>query len=204
VKYQCDSWDDDGAHFTYKFTAYTEFIGYSKATLYMSCADTNDMDVYVVVRKLDTNGRALLHTNIPIEDLPSGSQHTGIPNTNIFKYVGPNGRLRASHRKVAQEPDLTPEESTLLYPADIWHPHDLEEKVPPGTIVPLEIALWPSGMIFQAGEALRIEVKGHEVTLPEFPALDRVPENLNRGKHAIYSGPEFPSSIILPLVGDNR
>jgi predicted acyl esterase len=201
VNYRSDSWDDDGAHFTYKFSTYTELIGYSKVSLYMSCADADDMDVYVIIRKLDAQGRPLLNINIPLEDLPPGTKETDIPDLNIFKYVGPNGRLRASHRQVMpRDPELSAEQSQVLYPAEIWHPHDDEVKICPGDIVCLEIPLWPSGIIFQAGESMRLEVKGHEVTLPEFPALDRVPTNLNRGRHVVYCGKEYPSSIVLPLV----
>ncbi|KAL4808584.1 alpha/beta-hydrolase [Aspergillus unguis] len=197
--YQSESWDE-GAGFTYKFNTCTELVGFSRATLYMSCADTDDMDVYVMIRKLDANGRPLLHMNIPLESFPPRTKDSDVPDTNIFKYVGPNGRLRASHRKTAQDPALTPEQSKVLYPADVWHPHDSEDKVSPGTIVRLEIPLWPSGMIFQAGEALRLEIKGRDGILPEFPALDRVPTNLNRGRHVVHCGPEHPSSIIVPLV----
>ena len=200
VEYCSDSWDVDGAHFSYKFSSYTELIGYSKVVLYMSCADTDEMDVYVIIRKLDAEGNALLHLNIPLEYLPAGTKESNVPNINIFKYSGPNGRLRASLRKFeAHEPGLTAEQSRVLYPAEIWHTFQDEEKVTPGEIVRLEIPLWPSGMIFNAGESMRLEVKGHEVTLPEFPALDRVPTNLNRGMHIIHSGKDYPSCLIVPL-----
>lgn len=199
TKYLSDSWDDDGVHFTHRFDTNTELIGFSKVTLYMSCTDTNDMDVYVILRKLDKSGQALLHLNIPLEDFPDGTKESDIPHVNIFRYVGPNGRLRASHRETRPDPNLTAEQSASLYPADVWHPHDSEEKILPGTVIRLDIALWPGGMIFQNGESIRLEIKGHEVTLPEFPALDRVPKNLNRGWHVLHSGGEYASSIVLPL-----
>ena len=200
MEYLSDSWDDDGAHFSYQFNDCTELIGFSKVRLYMSCSDTNDMDVYVILRKLDKDGHPLLHVNIPLEDLPSGTTEEDVPNVNIFKYVGPNGRLRASHRRLEKDPNLSVEQSLKLFPADVWHPHDREDKIPPGEVVCLEIALWPGGIVFQAGESIRLEIKGHEVTLPEFPALDRVPTNLNRGHHLVHSGSDYPSSILLPLV----
>lgn len=199
-KYLSDSWDDDGTHFSHKFNDYAELIGFSKVKLYMSCLDTDDMDVYVVLRKLDKDGHPLLHINIPLQSLPAGTTEKDVPDVNIFKYVGPNGRLRASHRRLEQNSYPSREQSLMLSPADVWHPHDREEKIPPGQVVCLEIPFWPGGIIFQAGESVRLEIKGHEVTLPEFPALDRVPTNLNRGYHMIYSGPDYPSSIVLPLA----
>lgn len=199
TKYLSNSWDDDGAQFSYKFTQYTELIGFPKVTLFMACSDTDDMDVYVVLRKLDAEGKPLLHINVPLQDLPKGTTAEDVPNVNIFKYVGPNGRLRASHRRTEAEPSLSRDQSSMISPANVWHPHDREEKIKPGEIVRLEIALWPGGVIFEAGESIRLEIKGHEVTLPEFPALDRVPTNLNQGYHVVHSGSEHQSSIVLPL-----
>ena len=164
TKYLSDSWNDDGAHFSHKFSIYTELIGFSKLKLNMSCDDTDDMDVYVVLRKLDKDGRPLLHMNIPLESLPPGTTEEEGPHVNIFKYVGPNGRLRASHRRLEQDPRLSREQSLMLSPADVWHPHDCEEKILPGHVVCLEIPIWPGGIIFNAGESIRLEIKGHEVT----------------------------------------
>jgi hypothetical protein len=191
-------------HFVHKFTDYTELIGFSQVKLYMSCAEADDLDVYVILRKLDADGRPLMHINIPLESLPEGTVAADIPDLNIFKYLGPNGRLRASHRRLSADPGVTEEQSSLLTPALAWHSHEYEDKIPPGQIVCLDIPLWPSGIIFDRGESIRLEIKGHEVTLPEFPALHRVPENLNRGRHIVYSGPEYPSSIVLSLAsGDS-
>ncbi|KAI1610764.1 Alpha/Beta hydrolase protein [Exophiala viscosa] len=200
ISYRSDSWDDDGVHFVHKFSTCTELIGYSQVKLYMSCAETNDLDVYVICRKLDANGQPLMQVNIPLEALPAGITAEDVPNLNIFKYLGPNGRLRASHRQVGADPNLSEEQTAMLAPAVAWHPHDSEDKTLPGQIVCLDIPLWPAGIIFEAGESIRLEIKGHEVTLPEFPALDRVPGNLNRGKHIVYTGPEYPSSIVLSLA----
>lgn len=200
IDYQSDSWDDDGVHFVHRLDAYTELIGFGQVKLYMSCADTDDLDVYVMLRKLDANGQPLMHVNIPLQSLPTGTVASDVPDLNIFKYLGPNGRLRVSHRQVSTDPSLSTEQTSMLAPATAWHSHEAEEKIPPGQIVCLEIPLWPSGIIFEAGESIRLEVKGHEVTLPEFPALDRVPQNRNRGRHVVYSGPEHPSSITLSLA----
>jgi predicted acyl esterase len=203
ITYVSDSWDDDGAHFVHKFNSYTELIGYSQVRLYMSCTETNDMDVYVICRKLDASGQPLMQINIPLEALPAGTTAEDVPNLNIFKYLGPNGRLRASHRELSTDPTLNKKQTAMLAPAVAWHPHYKEDKITPGQIVCLDIPLWPSGIIFESGESIRLEIKGHEVTLPEFPALDRVPGNLNRGKHVVHTGPEHPSLIVLSLASGN-
>jgi hypothetical protein len=105
VSYQSDSWDDEGAHFNWTFEQPTELIGSSQEVLYMSCDGLDDMDLYVILRKLDTDGNALLNFNIPFEHHPAGVTEKDISGVNIYKYVGPNGRLRASKRTTAGEPD---------------------------------------------------------------------------------------------------
>jgi hypothetical protein len=41
-------------------------------------------DVYVVIRKLDRDGKALWHQNIPMKDLPPGTIAADIPNENVW------------------------------------------------------------------------------------------------------------------------
>ena len=89
LSYQSDSWDDDGAHFVHTFTSYTELIGFSQAKLYMSCADADDLDVYVICRKLDAQGRPLMQLNIPLAALPAGTTADAVPDLNIFQIPGP-------------------------------------------------------------------------------------------------------------------
>ncbi|GES65607.1 alpha/beta-hydrolase [Aspergillus terreus] len=51
--------------FVLYFQEYTEIAGYAKVVLWMSCAEKNDLDVGVVVRKLDSTGRPLMSLNYP-------------------------------------------------------------------------------------------------------------------------------------------
>lgn len=201
TSYQSDSWDDNGVHFTWTFDKYTELVGYSKATIYVSTKDSDDMDVYVVIRKLDSAGNLLVNYNIPLKDMPPGTTESDIPNENLHKHVGPQGRLRASLRKVlAEDPGIPVEARHKRSPAEVYHPYDTEEKIPPGEVVELQISLWPTGIVFHPGETLRFEVKGHESNYPEFQPLYRKPTNLNRGKHSLYTGGNYKSRLLLPLI----
>lgn len=200
ISYQSDSWDDDGAHFTLTFTEPTELIGTSQAKLFMSCSDLDDMDVYIILRKLDKDGKPLLNYNIPFEFQRYGTTAEDIPDENIYKYVGPSGRLRASKRATAEEPDILESRKGNREPTELFFPHDKFEKIPLGRIVELRIPIWPGGIYFDEGESLRLEVKGHDPILPEYPPLRRSLKNLNEGRHMIHTGRDFQSSIILPLT----
>ncbi|KAL4790764.1 Alpha/Beta hydrolase protein [Aspergillus venezuelensis] len=145
ASYQSGSWGDDGAHFNLTFTEPTELIGSSQAVLYMSCADLNDMDVYIIFRNLDKEGTALLHFNIPFEHQLPNITKNNIPNVNIYKYVGPSGRLRASKRvgATSDEPEIAQNRRCNREPTELFFPHDREEKVVPGEVVELRIPIWP-------------------------------------------------------------
>jgi hypothetical protein len=167
----------------------------------MSCADLDDMDVYVIIRKLDRLGNALLSYNIPFEHQKPGTTVDMIPDENIYKYVGPSGRLRASKRAATtEEPDMLESRKGNQEPTELFFPHDKSEKVPPSQVVELKIPIWAGGIVFEEGESLRLEIKGHDPILPEFPALRKGPKNLNRGQHMVYTGGNFLSTLIIPLT----
>lgn len=190
---------EDRSTFRFTFDKYTELCGFSKVRIYMSTDDQDDMDVFIVIKKLDRQGRILTHQNIPMEDLPQGTTLEDIPHENYWQYVGPNGRLRASHRAVDKEKGYDPAKLSLLSQAYVYHPHDREEKIEPGRIVELEIMLWPGGMVFDKGEAMSLQVMGHVPIIPEFAGLEKNMPVVNKGKHKVHSGPEYPSSLLVAL-----
>jgi len=117
-------------------------------------------------------------------------------------YVGPNGRLRASHRAVIQEQleGLSDAEyRERMSDAYVYHPHTHKEPLTPGEIVELDISLWPGGMVFDAGESLQLEVKGRHPVLPEFNGLDKNIVNFNRGQHRLHSGEANTSHLVVNL-----
>jgi len=187
-------------HFTYTFDKYTEILGPSKVKLFMSTNDKDDMDVYVIIRKLDVNGEALLNLNVPLTMQPHGTTHAQVDNLNLYKHNGPAGRLRASKRALGQDPMLSEEQRKQQVPTELWLPYDKEEKVTPGTVVELDIPIWPTGIAFEAGESMRLEVNGHDHRLHEWADLGPLLENLNEGRHTVHTGGEYPSQIVLPLL----
>ncbi|KAL2837592.1 alpha/beta-hydrolase [Aspergillus pseudodeflectus] len=198
-KYFAENKSDPGCGFVHKFDSYTELCGFSRVELFMSTPDHDDMDVYVVIRKLDKEGNALQSLNIPFEHLPPGTTANDIPYENIFRYVGPNGRLRASHRATGNEPYLTREENHLLSEGYVWHPHDREEKLRKGQIVKLDIGLWAGGMIFDKGEAMRLDILGSSPLVPEYEGLEDNVLNPNVGWHVIHTGGDYASKLRVAL-----
>jgi predicted acyl esterase len=70
------------------------------------------------------------------------------------------------------------------------------EKLRSGDIVPLEIEIWPSATIFEAGSILQLTIQGHDAArYPGFGHRDLV----NRGRHTIFTGGSYDSCLTVPL-----
>lgn len=88
---------------------------------------------------------------------------------------------------------------------EVFYKHDREEKVPPGTIVPLEITLWPMGMVFAAHEGLMLRVGGHFLSAPTSEGMKpQVSDDENVGQHYIHTGGKYDSYLVLPVVAGSR
>ncbi|MEH6607537.1 MAG: CocE/NonD family hydrolase [Pseudomonadales bacterium] len=97
------------------------------------------------------------------------------------------GDLKVSHRK------LDKNLSTEYRP---YHTHDEEQKLAKDDIVPIELEIWPTSMVFQPGERLVIELSPHN-----FNFYDGV---YNSGTHHIYTGGKTASYIQLPVIPERK
>lgn len=139
--------------FTHTFKEPARLIGLPKAVLHMSCDAQDDFVVFVILRKKDKNGKDMMHLNFPFEaspinsmaDIEAGQQHS------VNTHEGQMGILRASQRRI--------DESKSMHPQFPFHPHDRQEKVPPGTVVKMEIGIWALGVDFDAGESISLWVR---------------------------------------------
>lgn len=86
VAHQADSYQAKPSEFVLAFDKATSLAGHSKAELWMSCKEKDDMDVYVSIRKLSKSGEVLEHVNVPWESLPEGvnTQHD-VPMAQTIK-----------------------------------------------------------------------------------------------------------------------
>ncbi len=167
---------DDGKgqiEFTVKFKQDTEITGYMKLHLWVEADGSNDMDLFVFVQKLDENGNFL-----PAFQL-------GIPDS------GAKGRLRVSHRQ------LDPERST---PSEPYLTHRVEEYLAPGEKVPVDIPIWPAGMLWHKGQQLRIIIAGYNVAFQPVPGVGPIHGTRNKGMHLIHTGGKYDSHLLVPKI----
>ncbi|MFC1901471.1 CocE/NonD family hydrolase [Chloroflexota bacterium] len=185
VRYCAD--DDKGqAVFTMKFPEDTEITGYIKLRLWVEADGSDDMDLFVYVSKTDAQGNPLLQKVIN------------------FPHPGARGLLRVSHREL-DEKRSTPSQPYLT--------HQREQLLKPGEIVPVEIGIWPWGMLWHAGQQLRVAVQGFNLPWLEdvmntqredgmmAPGTTRFHyERRNNGYHVIHTGGKYDSHLLVPWI----
>ncbi|HDE6614306.1 TPA: CocE/NonD family hydrolase [Staphylococcus aureus] len=165
--------------FKYTFDKDTELVGNMNLKLWVSTTDSDDMDLFAGIKKLDRRGNEV---NFP--------DFNHIENGQVA-----TGWLRVSHRELDQE------KSTIAQP---WHKHETELKLSQDEIVPVEIELLPSGTLFKQGETLEVVVKGSEIVIgnstPGMKTRYEHEETINNGMHMIYTGGKYDSQLIIPIV----
>jgi hypothetical protein len=173
--------------FIVKFDQETVMVGYPKAHLWVEARGADDMDLFLLLQKLDAYGTPLQQFTVPnqnarVHDL---TDH----GASILRYKGSDGRLRVSARRL----DATL--STDDVPA---HTFDQIEKLSAGEIVDIEIDLLPIGLAFYPGEQLRFVVSAGNLLGTLMPAI-REYTGANSGQHVIHTGGDHASYLQLPV-----
>jgi hypothetical protein len=161
--------NNDRATFDFRVPEQTELIGHMKLRLWVEANGNDDLDLFVAVKKLDTQGNWL-----PVYVM--GKPHPGAP-----------GRLRVSLRELDEEKttDYRPYQ-TLNNP----------QKLTTGEVVPVDIDIWPSSRIWHAGEIIRVDVMGYYERFDWYEPFDF--NTINKGSHIIHTGGKYDSYLQVP------
>jgi predicted acyl esterase len=177
----------DQASFLTRFEQETVLVGYPKAHLWVEAEGADDMDLFVLIEKLDAQGTPLQAFTVPNH---SAMAHDVTERGGtILRYKGSDGRLRVSARKLDETL------STNDIPA---HSFDQVQKLAPGEVVDVEIELLPIGLVLYPGEQLRFIVSSRNLLGSMMPGV-REYTPANSGRHIIHTGGERASYLQLPV-----
>jgi uncharacterized protein len=157
--------------FDYRFEEETELTGYMKLRLWVEAEGHDDMDLFINIQKLSTEGEWL-----PITIF--GEAHPGAW-----------GKMRVSRRKLDEKL------STDFQPVQA---HTCSEKLAPGEIVPVDIEIWPTSRIWHKGQQIRVQISGRYIREGWFEPLQW--EADNQGKHIIHTGGTYDSFLQIPVI----
>lgn len=202
--------------------------GVPKVVLHVSPLDYaesgDEMDIVVLVRKLDKSGQPMVHLSIPLASLQQVAleskadvpqSQSDIDDVQTMKQYGAHGVLRLSHRTVAKDENGHGIDLIPGYPHHTHQKTDVEaakaeqvECFRAGRPVAFETGLWPIGMLLEEGEGLRLEIGGNNLWAPEFEMLRplQIQENENKGMHRVHFGSQNldarlgASRLILPVA----
>ena len=174
--------------FITRFEQETVLVGYPKAHLWVEARGADDMDLFVLIQKLDAYGTPLQQFTVPNQ---SARCHDLTDHgTSILRYKGSDGRLRVSARH------LDDKLSTEDIPA---HSFDRVKKLSPGEIVDIEIDLLPIGWAFHPGEQLRFVISSRNLLGTMMPGMAEY-IGANSGQHVIHAGGPHASYLQLPVM----
>ena len=179
------------ASFYLPITKETSFVGYPKVHLFVEADGSDDMDLFIIVQKMDKHYNVLRQLTIPST---SPKTHDLLENFGgVAKYSGAYGRLRVSHRHLDEKL------STDIIPVQSF---DREEKLKKGEIVEIEVPLAPTGMTFYPGETLRLMVTSLNITGNVHPGVPAYVSKDNHGRHIIHCGGEYASYLQIGILND--
>jgi predicted acyl esterase len=173
--------------FITRFDKETVLVGYPKAHLWVEAQGADDMDLFVLVQKLDKGGTPLQAFTVPNHSamLQDVTDHGG----TILRYKGSDGRLRVSVRHL---------DETLSTDDVPVHTFDRIEKLSPSEVVEIEIELLPIGLAFHPGEQLRFVISSSNLLGTMMPGIQEY-IGANSGSHVIHTGGAHPSYLRLPV-----
>ncbi len=149
----------------------TEVTGPLMAQVWVE-SSTEDMDIFLTLRNIDADGNDVWEV---------GQQGQQVP---VAK-----GWLRASHREL--DPELT-------LPYRPYHKHKRRLQLKPGEVVPVQIEIWPTSMLFKKGHKIRLDVQPRDgvgsVHYTHYHA------DYNSGTNTIHAGGERESYLLLPII----
>jgi len=177
----------DVASFLTRFTEETVLVGYPKAHLWVEARGSHDMDLFVLLQKLDAYGTPLQQFTVPNQS--AFVQDVTERGASILRYKGSDGRLRVSMRHL---------DETLSTDAVPVHSFDRVEELSPNEIVDIEVDLLPIGLAFHPGEQLRLVVSGRSLLGTMMPGI-REYAPANSGQHVIHTGSGHASYLQLPV-----
>jgi predicted acyl esterase len=117
-----------------------------------------------------------------------------------------HGWLRASHRKL---------DATRSKPFQPYHSHDELLPLNPGEVYELDVEIWPTCIVLEPGSRIALTIAGRDFARGATGLNDLKnhgsgpfvhndpddrPSEVFGGSTTLYTGPEYPSSVLVPII----
>lgn len=133
---------------------------------------SEDMDIFVTLRNIAPDGQDVFEV---------GQQGYPVP---VAK-----GWLRVSHRELDEARSL---------PHRPYHRHQRRLYLQPGEVVPVDIEIWPTSMVFRQGHRIRLDIQPRDGI--GCGAYTHYVADYNDGDNRIHAGGGYDSWLLLPVI----
>ena len=162
---------DEEIRFEWTLPEDTEITGHMTLHLWLECDGFDDMDLFINIQKASADG-------------------TWIPWITLDEpHPGAWGKCRASRRRLDEK--LSRPHRPVLANTDV-------QKLAPGEVVPVDIAIVPTARVYHKGERFRIQIAGRYIREGWFEPLAWDEEN--KGTHIVHTGGQYDSWIEIPVI----
>lgn len=166
------------AVFDYTFAKNIDVVGHMALTVFIEAEETDDVDLFVGVEKLDRHGNEVYFFSA------SGGNANGPVS---------RGWLRASKRALSVERS-TPWRPVLAMTQDA--------PLAAGEITEAQIAIMPSGTTFEAGETMRLVMQSWSLPGQFEGGETRRWDSLTRGRCRLHTGGRYRARLLIPTIGE--
>ncbi|KAM0277304.1 hypothetical protein ACHAQH_005895 [Verticillium albo-atrum] len=161
---------DSSVHWDHKFASRTELTGDTSLKLHVQALGSPNVDLYVTVQKLAADGTEVKWFN----------------ETQSVEASAMHGWLRASHREKDEAASVS---------GRPVHAHQRRQWLRRDDAVEVEIEVWPSSTIWEAGDTLRLVVQGHSFLDDEVAMSSRFANSHNFGEVRVWFGGEYDGHL---------
>ncbi|KAM5361897.1 hypothetical protein ACJZ2D_012842 [Fusarium nematophilum] len=162
------------AFFDVKIDRPVEITGHSAVKLFVQALSFPDVDLFVALQKIDKHGQPVKFYN----------------STQQLEADASFGWLRASHRELDVAKSIA-ERPVHLHQRRLW--------LRPQDIVEVNIELWPSSTVWEAGDTLRLAIQGTSFTDQENMTQFKGPSH-SFGEVRVWMGGNYDSELLVPEV----
>ena len=173
--------------FLTRFDEETVLVGYPKAHLWVEARGADDMDLFVLVQKLDAYGTPLQAFTVP--NRRAMAHDLTDHGATILRYKGSDGRLRVSARHLDERcrPTTSPRTASTA-----------SRSSAPARSSRSRSTCSRSACASTPGEQLRFVVSSRNLLGTLMPGI-REYVGANAGQHVVHTGGEHASYLQLPV-----
>lgn len=160
---------------------------------------------FPIADEVELTGPMALRVWVAVDGVDDVDLVAGVEKWRGKRYVGFEGSYGFGRDRVAtgwQKASLRQLDELASTAAEPVHTYRTPQRLGPGEVVPVDVALGPSATLFRRGDSLRLVVAGRWLW-PVNPLTGQFPARYRRGpagRCTLHWGPDRPAHLLVPRI----